>query len=140
MIPESVREWSRRSRSNPMQCRRLAPQKVELLERLERLEFLERHREGGCQRGTAHDYPGRLPGRIKSEPKGGCDFAAKCDLAESGMNQRSAPTVFSELVKACEQVDKDYERFTGIAVTHSHFRSRAISVQDAHEAVRRLCR
>ena len=62
------------------------------------------------------------------------------DLAEARMNQRSAPTVFSEQVKACEQVAKDYERFSGIAVTHSHFRSRAISVQDAHKAVRRLCR
>ena len=81
-----------------------------------------------------------FPGRIKSEPKGGCDFAAKCDLAESGMNQRSAPTVFSELVKACEQVDKEYERFIGIAFTRGHFGSKAISVQDAHKAVRRLCR
>ena len=62
------------------------------------------------------------------------------DLAEAGMNQRSAPSVFSELVKACEQVDKEYEGFTGIAVTHGHFSSRAISVQDARKAVRRSCR
>ena len=48
--------------------------------------------------------------------------------------------MFSELVKACEQVDKKYERFAGIAVTHSHFSSRAISVQDARKAVRRSCR
>ena len=81
-----------------------------------------------------------FPGRIKSEPKGGCDFAAKCALAESGMNQRSAPTVFTELVKACEQVDKEYERFSGIAFTRGHLGSKAISVQDAHKAVRRLCR
>ena len=74
MIAASVSEWNRHSRSRPMQCRRLAPQKVELLERL---EFLERHRKGGCQRVTAHDYPGRLPGRTKSEPKEECDFAAK---------------------------------------------------------------
>ena len=56
------------------------------------------------------------------------------------MNQRSTPSVFSELVKACEEVDKEYERFTGIAVTHSHFGSKAISVQDARKAVRRSCR
>ena len=56
------------------------------------------------------------------------------------MNQRSALTVFSEQVKACEQVDKDYERFTGISFTHSHLSSRAISVQDARKAVRRSCR
>ena len=44
------------------------------------------------------------------------------------MNQRSAPTVFSELVKACEQVDKEYERFIGIAFNRSYFGSKAISV------------
>ena len=56
------------------------------------------------------------------------------------MNQRSAPSVFSEQVKAGEQVDKEYDRFTGIAFTHSHFGSKAISVQDARKAVRRSCR
>ena len=71
MIPASVSEWNRHNRSNPMQCRRLAAQKVE---RLERLEFLERHREGGCQRGAAHDYPGRLRGLTKSEPKDGYEI------------------------------------------------------------------
>ena len=45
----------------------------------------------------------------------------KCDLAEARTNQRSAPTVFSEQVMACEQVGKEYERFIGIAFTRSHF-------------------
>ena len=77
---------------------------------------------------------------LKANRREDATLLRNCDLAEARMNQRNAPTVFSEKVKACEQVDKDYERFTGIAVTHSHFRSRAISVQDAHKAVRRSCR
>ena len=45
------------------------------------------------------------------------------------MNQRNAPTVFSEQVKAWEQVDKEYEGFAGIAVARGPFSSRAISIQ-----------
>ena len=29
--------------------------------------------------------------------------------------------MFSEQVKACEQVDKEYERFIGFAFTRTHF-------------------
>ena len=77
---------------------------------------------------------------LKANRREDATLLRNCDLAEARMNQRSAPTVFSELVKACEQVDKEYERFIGIAFTRSHFSSRAISVQDARKAVRRSCR
>ena len=131
MIPESVSEWNRHSRSNPMQCRRLAPQKVE---RLERLEFLERHREGGCQREAAHDHPG-LRGRTKSEPKGGCEIVTSRKPGRiNGVPHQCS-------VNRSRRVNRWTRSTRGsLALLSRHFSSRAISVQDAQKAVRRSCR
>ena len=74
MIPKSVTEWSRHSRSRPMQCRH------------RKKNYWNDWNDWNSWSDTAKVVANEkqltivqdtFPGRTESEPKGGCDFAAK---------------------------------------------------------------